>query len=106
MLSPFPIAPTDVITSTDATTAYYHILNKAGASLVRVPGCCGLAGNFGMERGHRELSVLVARSHLLPAVEAARESASPPGATHRVSAWAGLRPRRASTARTGRHRHP
>ena len=33
-------------------------------------GCCGLAGNFGMERGHYEVSVAVAETHLLPAVRA------------------------------------
>lgn len=35
MASPFPIDPTNAITTTDATTAYYYVLNKAGASLVR-----------------------------------------------------------------------
>jgi Fe-S oxidoreductase len=33
-----------------------------------VAGCCGLAGNFGMEKGHYEVSVAVAETHLLPAV--------------------------------------
>jgi FAD/FMN-containing dehydrogenase/Fe-S oxidoreductase len=33
-------------------------------------GCCGLAGNFGMEKGHYEVSVAVAETHLLPAVRA------------------------------------
>jgi Fe-S oxidoreductase len=35
-----------------------------------VAGCCGLAGNFGMEKGHYEVSVAVAETHLLPAVRA------------------------------------
>ncbi len=39
--------------------------------VTRVPGCCGLAGNFGMEKGHYDVSVAVAESHLLPAVRAA-----------------------------------
>lgn len=34
-------------------------------------GCCGLAGNFGMERGHWEVSVAAAERVLLPAVRAA-----------------------------------
>ena len=34
------------------------------------PGCCGLAGNFGMEQGHYEVSVAIAETHLLPAVRA------------------------------------
>ncbi len=46
------------------------LLRKAGASVTRVSGCCGLAGNFGMEKGHYEVSVAVAETHLLPAVRA------------------------------------
>jgi Fe-S oxidoreductase len=34
-------------------------------------GCCGLAGNFGFERGHHELSLAVAEQGVLPAVRAA-----------------------------------
>ncbi|TCO50338.1 FAD/FMN-containing dehydrogenase [Kribbella antiqua] len=44
------------------------LLKAAGASVTRVPGCCGLAGNFGVEEGHYEVSVAVAETHLLPAV--------------------------------------
>jgi Fe-S oxidoreductase len=52
-----------------------RLLRRAGATVTRVPGCCGLAGNFGMEKGHYEVSVAVAETHLLPAVRAAgRES--------------------------------
>jgi Fe-S oxidoreductase len=48
------------------------LLRRAGAELTRVGGCCGLAGNFGMERGHYEVSTAVARTELLPAVETAQ----------------------------------
>ncbi|MGV9247705.1 FAD-binding and (Fe-S)-binding domain-containing protein [Streptomyces sp. NPDC003710] len=34
-------------------------------------GCCGLAGNFGFERGHHEVSMAVAEQGFLPAVRAA-----------------------------------
>ncbi|MEU7432330.1 FAD-linked oxidase C-terminal domain-containing protein [Streptomyces sioyaensis] len=34
-------------------------------------GCCGLAGNFGFERGHYEVSVAAGEQGLLPAVRAA-----------------------------------
>ncbi|MFJ9755710.1 FAD-binding and (Fe-S)-binding domain-containing protein [Streptomyces sp. NPDC101149] len=34
-------------------------------------GCCGLAGNFGFERGHHDLSMAVAEQGVLPAVRAA-----------------------------------
>ncbi|MFF7236096.1 FAD-linked oxidase C-terminal domain-containing protein [Streptomyces collinus] len=34
-------------------------------------GCCGLAGNFGFERGHHEVSMAVGEQGVLPAVRAA-----------------------------------
>lgn len=45
------------------------LLERAGAQVDRVGGCCGLAGNFGMERGHYDMSVAVAEQQLLPAIE-------------------------------------
>lgn len=45
-----------------------RLLERAGATVTRVAGCCGLAGNFGMEKGHYETSVAVAETHLLPTV--------------------------------------
>jgi Fe-S oxidoreductase len=48
-----------------------RLLRSTGAQLQRVGGCCGLAGNFGMEVGHYEVSVAVAEHDLLPAVRAA-----------------------------------
>jgi FAD/FMN-containing dehydrogenase/Fe-S oxidoreductase len=48
----------------------HALLRRAGASVTEVAGCCGLAGNFGVERGHYEVSVAVAETHLLPAVRA------------------------------------
>lgn len=47
------------------------LLESAGATVTRLGGCCGLAGNFGMEQGHYETSVAVAEHTLLPAVRAA-----------------------------------
>jgi len=35
-----------------------------------VGGCCGLAGNFGMEKGHYDVSVAVFEHALGPAVRA------------------------------------
>ena len=46
------------------------LLRRAGATLTRVGGCCGLAGNFGMEKGHYEVSVAVFEHDLGPAVRA------------------------------------
>ena len=45
-----------------------QLLERAGATVTKVNGCCGLAGNFGVEQGHYEVSVAVAETHLLPAV--------------------------------------
>jgi FAD/FMN-containing dehydrogenase/Fe-S oxidoreductase len=44
------------------------LLRAAGAELTTLAGCCGLAGNFGMEKGHYEVSVAVAERALLPAL--------------------------------------
>ena len=46
------------------------LLKRTGATVVTVTGCCGLAGNFGVERGHHDMSVAVARTHLLPTLDA------------------------------------
>jgi len=51
------------------------LLARTGATVTRVGGCCGLAGNFGVEQGHYEVSVAVAEHDLLPAVRAAGEDA-------------------------------
>jgi len=45
-----------------------QLLRDAGAQLTTLTGCCGLAGNFGMEAGHYEVSVAVAENSLLPAL--------------------------------------
>jgi FAD/FMN-containing dehydrogenase/Fe-S oxidoreductase len=47
------------------------LLKAAGATITQVGGCCGLAGNFGAEKGHYDVSVAVAETALLPAVRAA-----------------------------------
>ena len=44
------------------------LLTNSGATVTVLAGCCGLAGNFGMERGHYEMSVAVAEIALLPAL--------------------------------------
>ena len=53
------------------------LLAQAGARVRVLAGCCGLAGNFGMERGHYDVSVAVAEHALLPALRDA-----PPGAVY------------------------
>ena len=46
------------------------LLESLGARVTRLEGCCGLAGNFGMEAGHYNLSVAVASHSLLPSLSA------------------------------------
>jgi len=47
------------------------LLARAGATVTRLGGCCGLAGNWGVERGHHDVSVTIAEQQLLPAVRTA-----------------------------------
>ncbi|MEU3167144.1 FAD-binding and (Fe-S)-binding domain-containing protein [Streptosporangium sp. NPDC006930] len=51
-----------------------RLLERVGVQVeVLDVGCCGLAGNFGFERGHHEISTGVAELGLWPAVRAADE---------------------------------
>ena len=50
-----------------------ELLRRCGAVTTQLAGCCGLAGNFGMERGHYDTSVAVAELQLLPALRDAPE---------------------------------
>ncbi|MFV2174123.1 FAD-binding and (Fe-S)-binding domain-containing protein [Actinomadura sp. LOL_016] len=54
-----------------------RVLDRAGVQADTLDvGCCGLAGNFGFERGHHEVSTAVAEQGVWPAVRGAD-----PGAT-------------------------
>ena len=53
------------------------LLRRAGLEPQVLAGCCGLAGNFGAEQGHYEVSVKVAEHALLPAL---RDAEGAPGA--------------------------
>ena len=49
-----------------------EVMRRAGIDAHRLDsGCCGLAGNFGFEQGHYEVSMACAEQALLPAVRAA-----------------------------------
>ncbi|MRH86376.1 FAD-binding protein [Nocardia sp. SYP-A9097] len=52
-----------------------RILERTGATIHEIAGCCGLAGNFGMQRGHYDVSVAVAENGLLPALRDAPQDA-------------------------------
>ena len=65
------------------------ILADGGATVQTVGGCCGLAGNFGVERGHYDVSVAVAETALLPAVRHAQRAAAKAEAEAGAGAGAG-----------------
>ncbi|MEU3009269.1 FAD-binding and (Fe-S)-binding domain-containing protein [Nocardia asteroides] len=48
-----------------------ELLAAMGVTVAELAGCCGLAGNFGMQKGHYDVSVAVAENSLLPALRAA-----------------------------------
>ncbi|MFF3451145.1 FAD-binding and (Fe-S)-binding domain-containing protein [Streptomyces sp. NPDC002667] len=52
-------------------TAERRLRDAAGLTGTLAGGCCGLAGNFGFEKGHEEVSRACAEERLLPAVRAA-----------------------------------
>lgn len=52
-------------------TADRDLMARAGAKVTEAAGCCGLAGNWGYENGHHDVSALVAENSLLPALRAA-----------------------------------
>jgi len=52
-----------------------RLLARAGAQVTTLGGCCGLAGNWGVERGHHDVSVVIAEQQLLPAVRGLGEDA-------------------------------
>ena len=46
-----------------------RLMERLGIEVVeQVPGCCGLAGNFGFEDGHYDISMKIAEDSLLPAI--------------------------------------
>lgn len=47
------------------------LLGMTGAKVTTVGGCCGLAGNFGVEKGHYDISVKVYEHDLGPAIASA-----------------------------------
>ena len=51
-----------------------ELLDRTGAKVTTLGGCCGLAGNFGVEAGHYDISVSIANHDLLPAVRGAPQA--------------------------------
>jgi Fe-S oxidoreductase len=49
-----------------------NVLRKMGLEIEEPqPGCCGMAGSFGFEKRHYDLSMKIAEEHLLPAARQA-----------------------------------
>ncbi len=81
--APIPFAALDVDTITQVHCHQHAVLgftadeSAMAAAGVRNTtldaGCCGLAGNFGFERGHYDVSKAVAEDRMLPAIRAASE---------------------------------
>ncbi|MEV8323446.1 FAD-binding and (Fe-S)-binding domain-containing protein [Kitasatospora sp. NPDC056731] len=77
--APLPQVPLDAVTQTHCHQ--HAVLGSAADRRVEArlglhnrvldSGCCGLAGNFGFERGHFEVSEAIAERVLLPEVRAA-----------------------------------
>jgi len=55
--------------------AEQRLRERAGLTGSLSGGCCGLAGNFGFERGHYDISVACAEDQLLPAVRESPDGA-------------------------------
>jgi len=49
------------------------IMERVGITATTLDGCCGLAGNFGFEAGHLDVSVACAEQELLPGVRKAAD---------------------------------
>ncbi len=52
-----------------------QLLKATGANLLTVTGCCGMAGNFGMELSHYDLSVRVAQRSIISQINEAPSDA-------------------------------
>jgi Fe-S oxidoreductase len=82
------------LTGTDALMA---MLRLTGLDVSEIPsGCCGLAGSFGYEAEHYELSMKIGEERLFPAVRAADENtiiaASGMSCRHQIESGTGRTP--------------
>ncbi|MFF6997514.1 FAD-linked oxidase C-terminal domain-containing protein [Streptomyces sp. NPDC008313] len=75
-----------------------RLREAAGLTGTLAGGCCGLAGNFGFEKGHYAVSVACAEDQLLPAVRA-----TPPGTLLLADGYSCRTQLRQLTPREGHH---
>ena len=52
-----------------------ELMRRAGIRATTVGGCCGLAGNFGYEAGHLDVSLACAEHELLPGLRGTADDA-------------------------------
>ena len=59
------------------TTFMKDILDRAGVSVSEIDsGCCGMAGSFGFEKEHYDMSLAIAEQSLLPAIRSRPDGAA------------------------------
>ncbi|GAA1482680.1 FAD-binding and (Fe-S)-binding domain-containing protein [Gordonia sinesedis] len=56
--------------ATFGATTGRSVLERLGVAVRTADGCCGVAGNFGFERGHYDVAVAVAEQSMAPALRA------------------------------------
>jgi len=81
----------------DGTQATHHLMRAGGARIDEIPsGCCGMAGSFGYEAEHYELSQKIGEERLFPAVRKASPEtvvvASGFSCRHQIEEATGRRP--------------
>ncbi|WP_406282465.1 FAD-binding oxidoreductase [Nocardia sp. NBC_00881] len=52
-----------------------QLLTNMDINVTEITGCCGMAGNFGMQTGHYDISVAVAENGMLPALRTSGDDA-------------------------------
>ena len=61
------------LNGTNNSLGSLNLPNKFNAKLIDA-GCCGMAGSFGMEKEHYEISKKMAEDRLLPSIENSKEN--------------------------------
>jgi Fe-S oxidoreductase len=80
------------------TTGMKSLLNQSGQSVAEIPsGCCGMAGSFGYEKEHYEISRKIGESILFPAARSMKEGttlvANGFSCRHQIEHFTGVKPK-------------
>ena len=89
--------------ASNATAGSIALLQRIPGATVDVldAGCCGMAGSFGFEREHYDLSLEIGGMRLFPAVEARRPTRSSPRRVCRAASRSCREPSRRGGASGG-----